>query len=298
MPTASAPSVPKTTAHLAHATGQARLRRLAGSAAKHGVLLFFSIFFLFPFIWMVSTSLKSNAQVFSYPPVWIPHPIVWANYVDAVTKIHFTRYLTNTLHYAALSTLGACISAPVVGYGFSKLEWPGRDVLFFATLALLMLPGQVTLVPLFLLFRHFGWVGTYKPLIVPAYFGSPFFIFLARQFYRQVPNEITEAARIDGASELRIFAGIVTPLIFPAIATIALFQFVGAWGDFLGPLIYISRSSLYPLSIGLTRFQTTYSTDWQWLMAGATLFTIPILVLYFFVQKTFIKGIQFSGLVG
>ncbi len=236
--------------------------------------------------------------------------------VDAVTKIHFVLYLTNTLHFALLSTIGACISAPVVGYGFSKLEWPGRDALFFATLAQLMLPGQVTLVPLFLLFRHFGWVGTYKPLIIPAYFGSPLFIFLARQFYRQVPNEITEAARIDGAGELRIFAGIVTqiparpvdapgfsrgvmtPLILPAIATIALFQFVGAWGDFLRPLIYISRASLYALSIGLTRFQTTYSTDWQWLMAGATLFTIPILFLYFFVQKTFIKGIQFSGLVG
>jgi multiple sugar transport system permease protein len=274
------------------------VRRLAGSVLKHGVLWVFSIMFLFPFLWMVSTSLKSNAQVYLYPPVWIPHPLVWKNYVDAVTEIHFFRYLFNTLRYAVLSSLGACISAPIVAYGFAKIDWPGRDVFFFITLSLLMLPGQVTLVPLFLLFHRIGWVGTYKPLIVPAFFGSPFYIFLARQFYRQVPNSVIEAARIDGAGEFRIFAQIVTPLILPAVATIALFQFTGAWSDFLGPLIYISRDSLYPLSIGLTAFESVYSTQWQLLMAGATLFTLPMVLLYFFVQRTFIKGVQFAGMVG
>ena len=273
-------------------------RRIVGTLLKHGILWVFSLVFLFPFVWMVTTSLKDNAQVYAYPPVWLPHPIMWINYWQAVTDIHFFGYLFNTLRYAVLSSIGACISAPIVGYGFSKIQWPGRDVFFFITLSLLMLPGQVTLVPLFLLFHRFGWVGSYKPLIIPAFFGSPFYIFLARQFYRQVPNEIIEAARIDGAGEFRIFLQIVTPLILPAVATIALFQFTGAWGDFLGPLIYISKDSLYPLSIGLTAFESVYSTQWQLLMAGATLFTLPMILLYLFVQRTFIRGIQFSGMVG
>ena len=274
------------------------LKRLIASCCKHAVLLMFSAFFIFPFIWMLSTSLKSNTQVFAYPPVWIPHPIVWHNYLAAVKEIAFFHEMANSLRYAVLSACGACLSSPLVAYGFTKIRWPGRDVFFFATLALLMLPGQVTLVPLFLEFHRLQWVGSYKPLIVPAFFGNPFAIFLARQFLRQVPNEMLEAARIDGAGELRIYWRIVLPSILPAIATIGLFQFLGAYHDFLGPLIYISRQSRYPLSIGLTFFEHIYSTQWQQLMAASALYTAPVLVVYFFVQRVFIRGIQFSGLVG
>jgi len=194
--------------------------------------------------------------------------------------------------------VGAVLSSSFVAYGLARLEFPGRTVIFVAILSTLMVPFFVTMVPLFTLFRTMGWTGTYLPLIVPHFFGVPFFIFLLRQFFRSIPNEMTEAARVDGANELRIWASVVLPLAKPALAAVALFQFIASWSDLLGPLIYLSDANDYTLSLGLTFFRTEYSTSFGPLMAASTVIVIPIIILFFFAQRTFIQGITLTGVKG
>lgn len=259
-------------------------------------LILASAFFIIPFLWMVSTSLKEISQVFTSPPEWIPRPFNWRNYVEAIEYIPFFTYLKNTVLITVLSTLGVIISCPLVAYSFAKLEWRGRDSLFMITIAVMMIPGQVTLIPLFLLFNKMGWVGTPLPLIVPAFFGAPFSIFLLRQFFKGLPDTLRDAAKIDGASEFRIYWQIMMPLAKPAILAVGLFQFMGSWTDFMGPLIYLTNEGQYTLSLGLQQFQSQMGTEWGLMMAVSTMMTFPIIVLFFFLQKTFIQGITFSGI--
>lgn len=272
---------------------------LGVSVAKHGVLLVLGVTFVFPLIWMVDTSLKSLPQAVTYPPVWVPHPFEFANYPQSLTSLPFSQYLLNTLIYCGTTMVGVALSSSVVAYGFSRVEWPGRDKVFFVMVATLLLPFIVTLIPLFVLFKDLGWVGSFKPLIVPTFFGSSVFsTFLLRQFFMTIPRTLSEAARVDGANEVAIFVRVILPLAKPALATVLLFQFIYAWNDFLGPLIYINSSSLYPISIGLNEFLGQHGTNWGWLMAASTAATIPMIVLFFLTQRTFIQGITLTGIKG
>ncbi|WP_408011371.1 carbohydrate ABC transporter permease [Pseudalkalibacillus sp. A8] len=263
---------------------------------SHVGLIIASVFFIVPFIWMVSTSLKPLTQVLSYPPEWIPKPFQWSNYLNAMDYIPFFTYLDNTVVITLLSTFGVVLSCPLVAYSFAKLEWKGRNVLFFITIAVMMIPGQVTMIPLFLIFNKFGWVGTNLPLIVPSFFGVPFYIFLLRQFFLGLPDTLRDAAKIDGASEFRIYWQIMLPLAKPAVLAVGLFQFMASWTDFIGPLLYLTDETQYTLSLGLQQFQTQMGTEWGLMMAVSTMMTVPIIILFFFLQKTFIKGIKFSGI--
>jgi multiple sugar transport system permease protein len=267
-------------------------------ALAYVCLIVASAFFIIPFIWLLSTSLKPLTQIFTFPPEWIPRPILWSNYSRAVEYIPFWTYLKNTAVITIVSTLGVIISCPLVAYSFAKLEYRGRGILFFVTLAVMMIPGQVTMIPLFLLFTKLGWVGTPLPLIVPQFFGVPIYIFLLRQFFMGLPDALREAARLDGASEFRIYLQIMFPLAKSAVLAVALFQFMGSWTDFMGPLLYLTNEPSYTVSLGLQQFQSQKGSEWGLLMAVSTLMTLPIIVLFFFLQKTFISGITFSGIKG
>ncbi|MEK3890771.1 carbohydrate ABC transporter permease [Bacillus sp. FSL K6-3431] len=264
----------------------------------HIVLIVASLFFLVPFFWMLSTSMKPLTELFSYPPTWIPDVFEWKNYSNATKYIPFFTYLKNTGVITILSTLGAILSCPLVAYSFAKLNWKGRDVLFVLTIAVMMIPMQVTMIPLFILFYKIGLVGTSLPLIIPSFFGVPFYIFLLRQFFMGLPNELRESARIDGANEFRIYWQIMLPLAKPAVLAVGLFQFIASWTDFIGPLLYLTNSNQYTLSLGLQEFQSQMGTEWGMMMAVAVMMTLPIIVLFFFMQKTFIRGITFSGIKG
>ncbi len=258
-----------------------------------------SVLFLFPLLWMISTSLKPIELTMKLPIEWIPHPIRWRNYYDAVHYIPFFRYTLNTLQVCILCVLGTILSSSLVAYGFSRLRWKGRDTLFVITLATMMIPFPVVMIPLYSLFRRFHWIGTLYPLWVPAFFGSAFNIFLLRQFFKGIPYELTEAARIDGCNELRIYAQIVVPLAKPALLVVGLFQFMYAWNDFLGPLIYLTKQKTFTLALGLQFFQSQHGgTQWHLLMAASTLVVMPIIILFFFTQKSFIRGIALTGIKG
>ncbi|GIN71412.1 sugar ABC transporter permease [Bacillus sp. J14TS2] len=262
----------------------------------HLILIMASIFFIIPFIWLMSTSLKPLTQIFTFPPEWIPRPFRFQNYLDAMSYIPFFTYLKNTVVITVFSTIGILISCPLVAYSFAKLRWKGRNVLFILTIAVMMIPGQVTMIPLFLIFNKIGWVGTPLPLIVPAFFGAPFYIFLLRQFFLGLPDTLRDSAKIDGASEFRIYLQIMLPLARPALLAVGLFQFMGSWTDFLGPLLYLTDEMQYTLSLGLQQFQNQMGTEWGLMMAVSTMMTLPIIVMFFFMQKTFIQGITFSGI--
>jgi multiple sugar transport system permease protein len=276
-----------------------RLARLAGAAVKYALLVFISGFFILPWVWMITTSLKNPHELAVYPIVWIPDPIRWDNYIAAFQRADFTRYLGNTLLVALPSVLGAVLSNSLVAYGFARVRWPGRGWLFGTVLATLILPAFVTFIPLYLIFKQLNWINTYLPLVVPTYLGSPFFIFLLRQFFMTLPEELADAARVDGASELRIFSQIILPLSKPALAVVALFQFIGSWNDYFGPLIYINDRALYTISLGIANMRASYGfSNFAWIMAATCLSVLPIIVLFFFAQRTFIEGIALTGLKG
>lgn len=266
------------------------------SISSHAFLILFGLFFLLPFIWMLSTSLKPDDELFLWPPIWLPSILVWSNYPDAVNYVPFLMYLKNTMVITGLATLGILFSCPLVAYGIARIPWKGAKPLFAITLIVMMLPYQVTMIPIFIVYKNLGWVGTSVPLWLPAFFGAPFFIFLLRQFFMGLPKELESAARIDGASELRIYWQIMLPLCKPALLTIALFQFMGSWTDYQGPLIYLSDEAQYTIMLGLQAFRTQHGAEWQMLMAASVLVTLPIIILYFLVQKAFIRGITFSGI--
>jgi multiple sugar transport system permease protein len=266
---------------------------------RHVVLLALGCIFVFPLFWMVLTSFKPLPQAITFPPTWIPHPVEASNYPGALASLPFADFFYHTLFYCVTTVIGVVLSSSLVAYGFSRLRWPGRDKVFYLMVATLLLPFIVTLIPLFVLYKEIGWVGSYKPLIIPTFFGSSVFsTFLLRQFFMTIPESLSEAARIDGAKEWFIYARIILPLAKPALAVVALFQFIYAWNDFLGPLIYINKASLYPLSLGLNEMLGTYATNWSWLMAASTVATAPIILLFFLTQKSFIQGITLTGVKG
>ncbi len=257
-----------------------------------------TIVFLFPLYWMLATSVKTNAQVFHLPPIYWPSPFKWSNYSDALGQFPFLRYVANTLRIALPVALGATLSSAVVAYGFSRLRWKGRNQVFYLVLATLMIPNWVTLVPLYIVFDHLGWVNTYKPLIIPDWFGDPFSIFLLRQFFLRQPQELIDAARVDGASHFRVFAQIVLPLARPALAVVALFAFINSWTDFFTPLVYLSNPDKYTLQLGLFSFFSQHFVNWPGFMAASITVLAPVAILFFLAQRTFIEGITFTGLRG
>jgi multiple sugar transport system permease protein len=225
----------------------------------------------------------------------IPHPIAWNNYPDSLNTMPFMLYLRNTLMLCAVIVVASVVSSSIVAYGFARLKFVGSNVWFFVMLSTMALPAQVTMIPIFSMYRSLGWYGTYLPLIVPSFCGSPFFIFLLTQFFKNLPGELSESAKVDGATDWMIFYRLIVPLSRPALATCALFAFLDAWNDFLGPLLYLPEPSKYTLAYGLQQFLSNYYVNWMQLMAASTLFTIPIVVLFFFAQRTFIQGISTTG---
>ena len=287
---------PVTTIAGKRATG---LMNVVANTLKYGVLVILSLMFLVPWVWMVSTSLKNPDELAIFPPIWIPSPIRWDNYMLAFQQAPFLRYFLNTLTIAIPSVIGAVASNCLVAYGFARINWPGRNVVFALVLATLMLPGFVTFIPLYIIFRKLNRIDTYLPLIVPAFLGNAFFIFLLRQFFMRLPEELHDAGRVDGAGEWRIFYQIMLPLAKPALAVVALFQFLGSWNDYFGPLIYINDQSKYTLSLGIANMQSSYGfSNFAWIMAATCMSILPIIVLFFFAQRTFIEGIALTGLKG
>ncbi|AND73300.1 MULTISPECIES: carbohydrate ABC transporter permease [Enterococcus] len=248
-----------------------------------------------PLLWMVFTSLKPMEEIVRYPPTFFPEKIVWQNYLDTITAFPFWRYARNTLLITVLVVFGNVLSNSFIAYGFAKLDFPGKKLMFALVLSTMMIPGFVTMIPQYVLFSKIGWVGTYLPLIVPSFFGNAFNIFLMRQFYLSINDELIEAAEIDGANHFYIWSRLMLPLTKPALITIAINSFNAAWNDFLGPLLYIQDQEKYTLQIGLQVFQNQATTQWNYLMAGATLVLIPTILMFFFAQRYFIEGMDLTG---
>lgn len=272
-----------------------RQRRRLGHLAAHLLLLAGVVLMFIPLAWTVSTSLKSPGEVFIFPPKWIPSQIVWQNYADAVTKIPFWRYLWNTSYITGLSIAGKVISIMLVAFAFARLRWWGRDSMFLLMLSTMMLPPHVTLIPQFILFKNFGWINTYWPLILPNFFGGPWLTFLVRQYLMTLPRDLDDAARIDGCSNWGVFWRIILPLAKPAVIIVVIFVFNGTWNEFLMPLIYLHSQEKFTLALGLRMFQGEASTSWNLLMAASLLTMLPVLVLFFSAQRYFMQGIVFTG---
>jgi multiple sugar transport system permease protein len=276
-------------------------------ALTHLVLILLCIPFLMPMIWMVSTSLKSDAEI--YPQEHeaaitfnvsniFPEEPRWENYKEALNTGPFMLYLKNTLLLCTLNVIGAVFSSALVAYGFARLKFPGKETLFILLISTMALPRHVTMIPVFMIFKSLGWYGTLLPLIVPSFFANPFFVFLLRQFFQTIPQNLSEAGTLDGASEFRIFSQIILPLSKPALITCALFQFLATWNDFFGPLLYITNPEHYTIAYGLQQFMGNHGSEWTQLMAAASLFTLPIILLFFRAQKVFIQGISTTGNTG
>jgi multiple sugar transport system permease protein len=338
--------------------------KFARTPFQHILLVVGSLFFVLPFIWMLSTALKSDTDLFRTPPTWLPYdfktaqingqelplynvtvdnvtkelaalkivkgvgtfidpanptvqteikmkfasPLLvvkprWQNFPDAIkratregTGVNFLTYTKNSLLISFFTIVGTLISCTTAAYAFSRIQWPGRNILFIIVLASIMLPFQVTMIPLYLMFDRIGWINTYLPLIVPAFFGNAFMIFLLVQFFRTIPEEMCDAARVDGANEWQIFTRIVLPLSKPVLATITVFTFLATWNDFLGPLLYLTDPKLYTMALGLQAFQGRHNVAWNLLMAASVIFTVPIIIAFFFAQRTFIEGVKMTGL--
>lgn len=262
------------------------------------LLIIFAAWFVVPFFWLLSSSLKEPHELFSVPIQWLPSQIQFENFIRMFNALPFMLYLRNTLIIVFFTIVGRVASSCFVAYGFSRISWPGRDKVFIVVLATMILPFQVVMVPLFLQFQRFGWIGTFLPLTLTQFFGHPFSIFLLRQFFMAMPMELSEAAKIDGASEFRVFWQICVPLARPAIATVAIFAFLAAWNDFIGPLIFLTDSRLYTLSIGAHMIRSDIQPNWELLLALGVVMVTPVLIIFFLLQKYFIQGIALSGIKG
>jgi multiple sugar transport system permease protein len=259
-----------------------------------------SLFYISPIYWMVVTAVKSDKELASFPPTLWPQDIVWRNLVSATGAFPFLSYLENTVFYAALTVLGSVSSNFLIAYGFSRIKWPGRDLLFYPVIASIFIFIQfpvnpITMVPMFSLFARFGLVNSYLPLVLPTFFGNPFFIFLLRQFMLQIPRDLSEAAKIDGANELQIMFRIILPLTRPVLVVVALLAGVNAWNDFLGPLIYLQNDKLYTLSLGLTFFKTMHGIQFNLLMAASCLVVLPVILIFLFFQRFFLEEVTLGS---
>jgi multiple sugar transport system permease protein len=274
-----------------------RRKRFLMSVGNHAILIAIGAIFLIPFVFVILTSLMTSDQALS-TQMW-PRPFAWGNYAEVFRRIPVVRYTTNTMIIATLSTLGVIVSSVPVAYALSRLRWRGRQAAFVIVLATIMLPYQVTIVPLYVLFSRYHWIPSFKPLIIPLFFGDAFSIFLLRQFFVTIPEELSDAARIEGASEWQIMTRVIVPLAKPAIAAVALFQFLYSWNDFFAPLLYVGgNSELWTLAIGLNEFRSLHQVEYNLMLAAVVLFMLPVIVLFFFAQRVFMEGITVTGVKG
>ncbi|MDR1261883.1 MAG: carbohydrate ABC transporter permease [Oscillospiraceae bacterium] len=264
----------------------------------HLALLVVAVTTLFPFVWMLSTSLKDTALVFSYPPKLIPNPPTWVNYMDAWQETAMTRAMLNSMFIAITATAGNVVISSMVAYSFAKIDFRAKNALFLLILATIMVPYQVTLIPLFVVFKQFGWINTYYPLIVPALFGTASNVFLMRQYIMRIPDAYRDSAYIDGCGHIGIWWRIIMPMSIPMIVSIAVLMFMGKWNDFLGPMLYLSSPAKMTVPLVLRKFQTQYSTKWNMLMAASCIALAPVIILYMFSQKYIIGGIMLGGVKG
>lgn len=262
------------------------------------ILVFFAMLYLIPFFFLVMGSFKTTSELFQIPFRWLPRQFNFNNYRNMLNQIPFLNYLKNTLIIVFFSVVGALISNSLIAYGFARLRWPGRDKVFMIVLATMILPYQVTMIPLYLMFTKMHWVGTFLPLIVPQFFGNAFYIFLLRQFLAELPKEITESSRIDGASEFQIFARVIMPISKPVLASVAIMAFIRSWNDFLGPLVFLGSDKLYTLSLAASMLKSNYDPNWDLLLPLGVVMVLPVLILFFILQKYFIQGITMSGIKG
>ena len=262
------------------------------------LLISVGVTMLLPLLWMISTSLKQPGEVFLLPPKWLPDPPQWGNYAKLFEVLPFGRFLFNSLKISTLATLGALLSCSMAAFAFARMRFPGRNFLFAIILATLMIPYHVTLIPLFALYKNLNWLSTHLPLIVPYFFGTGFGIFLIRQFFLTIPQELMEAARIDGCSFIQIYYKIFLPLAKPALATLGIFTFLGSWNNLIGPLIVMNEVSTMTLTLGLTLLTTQSNGRWELIQAGAVISVIPMILIFLVGQEHFIQGIARTGLKG
>jgi len=272
--------------------------KVAKKFFAHLLLLVGSVFFFVPLLFMISTSLKAMRQIAQFPPELIPNPVIWLNYPDVFLYAPMHRYFINTMIIVIPSIAGAVLTSSLAAYAFARLRAPGKNIVFVILLSTMMVPSVVTMIPTYILFAKLNWVGSFKPLTIPALAGSAFFVFLLRQFFMTIPKELEDAALIDGCSRLRIFTHIVLPLAKPVLATVTIFAFMGSWNEYIGPLIYLSNKSQYTLSLGLQVFVQNHRAEWGMLMAASTMMVMPVILLFFFAQKHFVQGITLTGLKG
>lgn len=263
----------------------------------YALVLLLSVIFIIPFLWMVITSLKEMEEIYT-PGQIFPTHIHWQNYLEAVTAMPFLRYAWNTILITVLSVVGYTASSTMVAYSMSKIRWKGKKYLFPFIVGTMMIPSQVTMIPLYILYSRIGWTGTILPLVVPPFFGGAYYIFLLRQFFMTIPDSYLESATIDGASQVSIFFRIMLPLCKPAIVSVSIFAFLAAWSDFFGPMLYLNDASQYTISLGLQAFMQTHFVEWGPLMAASTIFVVPIVILFFCAQKYFIEGVTLTGIKG
>lgn len=274
-------------------------RQYVNRIAVYSALLAGSAVFSLPFLWTVSTALKTPENVFRSPPQLIPHPVAWDNFAKAWSALPFPTYVANTVFIAVVATAAQVFTGALVAYGFARFQFRARTPLFYLLLSTMMLPSQVTMIPVFLIWRQARLIDTFWPLIAPAFFGGGAFnIFLLRQFFLSLPKELDEAALVDGAGYLRIWWSVLMPLARPAVVAVTLFTFLAHWDDFMGPLIYLNSPEKYTVSIGLRMFQDSYSANLEQMMAASLIHILPTIVLFFLAQRYFIRGITLSGLGG
>ena len=276
-----------------------RRRRLLMAVANHSIAIVISAVFVLPFFFVLVTALMTQQQALT-THLW-PSPFQWGNFAKVFSEIPLIRYTYSTLVYAVLATIGVVASSIPVAYALSRMSWRGRNVAFLLVISTLMLPVQVTIVPLYVVFVRLHWIGSLKPLIVPAFFGDAFTIFLLRQFFLTIPQELSDAARVDGGGEFQIMTRVIMPLAKPAIAAVALFQFLYCWNDFFGPLLYTgSNPKIWTLAVGLSQYSETVhrSVLWNIQMAASVLFMLPVILLFFLAQRAFVEGVTLTGVKG
>jgi multiple sugar transport system permease protein len=280
-----------------HRSGGRALSRV-GRLLAYLILTVLAVSMAVPLLWMISTSLKDNQAVFAVPPTWVPTPPQWSNYAQVFQVVPFALFGFNSLKISSLATLGTLVSCSMAAFAFARLRFPGRGLLFAVLLSVLMIPSQVTLIPVYYVMAQLGWINTHYPLIVPSWFGNAFGIFLLRQFFLTLPQELMDAAKIDGCTPYGVYARIWLPLAKPALATLAILTFINSWNDFLSPLIYLNDQSMMTIPVGLASFQGLHNADWGPLMAAAFMGCVPMIVLFVAGQRYFVQGIVLSGLKG